>query len=1489
MSILVNETNTTEPSGERAPATPPSTTTAAPTPAPTAVPPCRWPVTNWPACDRCSQATLYFDAATASCKSCGASSARMFHVVPHGQTATVPYALANAQCSSGRSVSYYGGSTANRWTRTVTPLTSSGFSVRQYCGASSNLYSPVMNSMLLVATGSSYSSSYLGSLICVQPVTLAPQTRRSTDALAPVHLHVIGKTAADASTFVSTVGALVGRGHSVTASFGFATGVEAVASVGVAASLMNAALSTGVATGSGASCQLFDSASRTLAAAVPATAGSVVVIGSATTGCTAVFNDLAAVVRAGKRLAWIAVAPPELRFVTPIATPQNSFATALAAGLSAFVVPPTADATTCVSGIALPTSVEAWSRDLIPVAGACNVSSCCVAGQCSRFADNAGTPSCAAPLLVQSAGAKAVTVETDAGRKTGTVTVARSEPWTRGVNAWRQTTWRSFVVDGARQFRNDYAYENVTLWRSRATVECCRWVGVSFGRQVLGAFHGNETFCFDAQSPDNAGIWAYSYFYGYGAYRQMTLPIPQEFADALFSVPVQTIALQCGVVRTADASAADGASQPMTHDTNAQPIAIDTWMYASSSITLTTTGVAVSTGKRGKSRACLQASQQAKANANENSAVHDCDETDGEPAATTTTTAAPATPAPQPPAEAVPLTPINARRVELLITRALELVGDVSTGNAMKHVRLALGAANLHSTLAGEWRVCGAADIPNRNGECRYAWTAKAADAGKHLESAGFTAAPTTWGLSGVQRGDVVVFPAAQVQGQYFGNGAIAIALDSEGNFVSDVVHGRNVFPNLATTLVQGQAIAGDAPVLYRLLGVVEEHPMSRESLMPVPAIAELTNDTETYCRAFNAHDAGARAAYWATAVAFMNEKYRCPAVLDRFTRPREFGGTFDAGINFGDTVQCFEVNVWWIRERPREHGSGVRCCYDAALQYIPRWPSRITFSDANEWYWARTNEGEAERTCCGAGDAATVSSQACLAFRDRRPATLPTNAPFVAPMLWQMRRPWAGGWGDPHCSTYDGFGYECNFHGEAVWSACASTNWTVHAAAEPVGTGRATAITKFAIDANGTSVIGRLTAEQTDAGTYWQVLVGEEDTLGSDFRSDAVTVSVSNNTVTIVDANGNEVEAVFSRSLIRLATAPTESCRGAATGLCGNFNGNASDDLAGANGALVSVNASSEAIYEAFVLEQLVTDGTASLFPADMGVVSNASYRPAFITADVLSNCPAACNGDRGCCFDASVGGEEFQREFTTAKAALTADNLQTVGLNENVPPVFEQGTPVYEYSGSAGGSAAASVTLGTYVAVDSDTVAALTCTICTATGVACATAGLGSARATLTVTGPAPTESGAFQCTATDALGAVGRAATSVLAAGETSGIGFVTNAPTPAPTLVAPTPANNAGSSPTAAAGDSSAARDRNMALIGIGIGIGVVVIVAVVIGVSVFLLKRRPTQTANTGKADDSRKRQSFNVGPPTASPAREPYEEADVEEDDFEDV
>ena len=618
---------------------------------------------------------------------------------------------------------------------------------------------------------------------------------------------------------------------------------------------------------------------------------------------------------------------------------------------------------------------------------------------------------------------------------------------------------------------------------------------------------------------------------------------------------------------------------------------------------------------------------------------------------------------------------------------------------------------------------------------------------------------------------------------------------------------------------------------------------MRRESVIPVPAVAELTTDTEAYCRAFNDYDNGEKAAFWSLAVAHINSHYRCPAMLNRFTRPRQFGGTWGAtGVNLGDTVQCFEVSPWWLRNRPREHGSGVRCCYRADNTYIAAWPSRVTFTDMTEWQWARTDEGEAERTCCGAGDATTVASQACLAFRDRRPAPLPTNAPFTAPMLWTPRRRRAGGWGDPHCSTYDGFDFECNFHGEAVWSACG--NWTVHAVAEPVGTGRATAITKFAVDANGTSVIGEITAAATDAGNFWRVLVDEQE-VSEDFVSSAVTVSFSNQTVTVIDASGNEVEATFARALITLTTAPAEECRGSARGLCGNFNGDATDDLKPtATAAAVSINATSAVIYDSFVATQLVTDSARSLFPASMGVVTNTTYRPAFITADVLAGCPAACNGDRACCFDSAVGGSNFTEAFNTSQEVITRGNSQTVGLTENLPPVFESSPEVFEYNHTeaTAPASAVAVTFGTFVATDSDNVAALTCSVCSTASVTCAKTGLGSVRATLTVTGPAPTASGSITCTATDSLGATAQAATTILAVGETSGLGFVTNPPTPAPKPVVVTPGNSS----VPALEEQSAtppASDNQRTVLIVGVVVASVVLVAAIVAVIAFVVMRR----------------------------------------------
>ena len=61
------------------------------------------------------------------------------------------------------------------------------------------------------------------------------------------------------------------------------------------------------------------------------------------------------------------------------------------------------------------------------------------------------------------------------------------------------------------------------------------------------------------------------------------------------------------------------------------------------------------------------------------------------------------------------------------------------------------------------------------------------------------------------------------------------------------------------------------------------------------------------------------------------------------------------------------------------------------------------------------------------------------------------------------------------------------------------------------------------------------------------------------------------------------------------------------------------------------------------------------------------------FLAWQNCSTCPAACNGDIACCFDASVGGEDFANAFVEAEQAIKENDVLAVACGSNWPPTFD------------------------------------------------------------------------------------------------------------------------------------------------------------------------------------------------------------------------
>jgi len=406
---------------------------------------------------------------------------------------------------------------------------------------------------------------------------------------------------------------------------------------------------------------------------------------------------------------------------------------------------------------------------------------------------------------------------------------------------------------------------------------------------------------------------------------------------------------------------------------------------------------------------------------------------------------------------------------------------------------------------------------------------------------------------------------------------------------------------------------------------------------------------------------------------------YRCPIVPEE-PMPRQLWRAImrPEWLRAG-AAECFRGSL----------GSAVgaypRCCYDGNGIYMTSWPSRIVLSPRGRTKWLEVEDEQIEQTFC------PEVEEVCNEFQNQRPAVAPTNNAFSNSSKWMMPRPAAGGWGDPHCQTADGFGYECNFHGEALWAGC--HNLTVHAIAETVsGGGSATIITKFAVRYFDETLQATLDPSvSTDADNETGLPpnrftvkldgeVPEEGAAPDELEGRYITMRSFNNEMTIEDPDGSTVTANFLKQLIVLQVSLADSCRGEAIGLCGNNNADPTDDLIVRNTnppQVLAADSSSADIYTTFVKSYLIQYSQDSLFTSADFVAADVSFTPAFVDDIDTTNCPAACNGDRACCFDAEQGGEEFAEAFQQGTATIAAALSKAVGFNDNLRPGFSDETP--------------------------------------------------------------------------------------------------------------------------------------------------------------------------------------------------------------------
>lgn len=388
------------------------------------------------------------------------------------------------------------------------------------------------------------------------------------------------------------------------------------------------------------------------------------------------------------------------------------------------------------------------------------------------------------------------------------------------------------------------------------------------------------------------------------------------------------------------------------------------------------------------------------------------------------------------------------------------------------------------------------------------------------------------------------------------------------------------------------------------------------------------------------------------------------------------------------------------------------------------------------------------------------------------RPPPPPTNQPFGPTQQWERQRAPAGGWGDPHCSTYDGLNFECNFKGEALWTQCG--HWRVHAVADVVRTGTATSIRSVAVRHLDDTVVVTLanTTQVLGAQGFVVTLNGKQHRTAGDY----LLSMVEGSTILVVDAVGNMVEVAVLPEQLALSVRPKESCFNRTVGLMGNNNGDMLDDLQPfvqfdrldpTKPAGNSTEALSESIYSLFVLSWGIIRLEDSLFPIQQFQPCDLMFRPAF-GSEMRGACAESCQGVRSCCFDAQVVGESFAVASTTFTAALQESREVACKFGATRPSFVT----APEYVQVSSRRSEDPQLLARFVADGGgQPVVALTCSVCPGPGaeasrepdLSCEVTGTGTPTASLLVVGRG-LPLGTFSCEAVDGAGTVAVAVTEV-----------------------------------------------------------------------------------------------------------------------------
>ncbi|XP_038044296.1 uncharacterized protein LOC119718996 [Patiria miniata] len=257
-----------------------------------------------------------------------------------------------------------------------------------------------------------------------------------------------------------------------------------------------------------------------------------------------------------------------------------------------------------------------------------------------------------------------------------------------------------------------------------------------------------------------------------------------------------------------------------------------------------------------------------------------------------------------------------------------------------------------------------------------------------------------------------------------------------------------------------------------------------------------------------------------------------------------------------------------------------------------------------------------------------------------------------------------AGGTGDPHVTSFDGYKFTFNGAGEFLMASSAVKNLTFQARMERYRNTNASVYTAFVFQTNDSSKV------QVQMSNIHETLILVD---GEPLRLDSLPVKVHHLRGVRIrfNSNMNKINVAFNSGIAVTVYIDTEMMsfiaqldtkfQGQIQGLLGNLNGNPDDDLQFPNGTILEPGSSLKEIHE-FGLEWLVAPEE-SIFtyisPFDYNTYYLPEFSPTFEVPDlnlVSQEIKDLCGDSIECVFDAVITGSlSFANETLVVTVTIT------------------------------------------------------------------------------------------------------------------------------------------------------------------------------------------------------------------------------------------